>query len=91
MSKDFVEVKSHGVLGNESFDLILEGAGQNPHQGLGSETVLGALFVITCIGKKLAIKMRLSLGDKGLQINSDIKPSEFERPNLSDSKSDVKI
>ena len=46
LSQDFVEVEGDGVLGDESFDFDLQAVGQDPHQSLGSETVLGALLVV---------------------------------------------
>ena len=63
LSQDFVEVQGDGVLGDESFDLVLESLWKNPHQGLGSETVLGALLVITWTKKNIILKcsrLRLS-------------------------------
>ena len=65
LSQDFVEVESHGVLGNQSFNLILEGGWQNPHQGLGSETVFGALFVITLFGEKIKKNLDLQILGNG--------------------------
>ena len=47
MSQDFVEVQSDGLLVDQALDLALQGVGQNPHQSLGGEPVLGPLFVIT--------------------------------------------
>ena len=47
LTQDFVEVQSYRVLGDQTFDLNPEIVGENPHQGLGGETVLGALLVVT--------------------------------------------
>ena len=52
LSQDLVEVQSHRVLGDQTLDFLLQVSGQNPHQGLGSETILGALFVVTWGSKK---------------------------------------
>jgi hypothetical protein len=46
LAKDFVQVQGHGVLGNQALNFFLQVAGQDPHQGLGGETILGALFVV---------------------------------------------
>jgi len=46
LAKNLVEVKGHGLLVDEAFDLGLEGFGQDPHEGLGSEPVLGPLLVV---------------------------------------------
>ena len=47
LSKDFVEVEGHGLAGDEALNFGLQGGGENSHQGLGGETVLGALLVVT--------------------------------------------
>jgi len=47
LSQDLVQVQSHGLAGDESFDFGLEVGGQNSHQGLGGKTVLGTLLVVS--------------------------------------------
>ena len=47
LSKDFVQVEGHGLAGDEALNFGLQGGGEDSHQGLGGETVLGALLVVT--------------------------------------------
>jgi len=47
LSQDFVEVQSDGLLVDQALNLALQGVGQDPHQSLGSEPVLGPLFVVS--------------------------------------------
>jgi len=46
LAEDLVQVQGDGVLGDQSLDLVLQVVGQNPHQGLGGETILGTLLVV---------------------------------------------
>ena len=47
MTQDLVEVQSDVLLVDQAFDLALQRVRQDPHQSLGSEPVLGALFVVS--------------------------------------------
>ena len=47
LSQNLVQVQSHGLLVDQGFYFGLEIVGQNTHQSLGGEAVLGALLVIT--------------------------------------------
>ena len=47
LSQNFVQVQSHGFLVDQAFYFGLQVVGEDPHQGLGSEPVLGTLLVIT--------------------------------------------
>merc|ERR1719360_391433 len=46
-SENLIEIQRDLLLLNEPLDLSLGGRRQNPHQGLGSESVLGSLLVVT--------------------------------------------
>jgi len=46
LSQNFVQVQSHGFLVDQAFNFALQVIGEDPHQGLGSEPVLGTLFVV---------------------------------------------
>jgi hypothetical protein len=47
LSQNLVQVQSHCLSGNQAFYFSFQFVGQNSHQGLGGEPVLGSLFVIT--------------------------------------------
>ena len=47
LSQDLVEVQSHGLLVDQVFYLGFQFVGEDPHEGLGSEPVLGPLLVVT--------------------------------------------
>jgi hypothetical protein len=47
LAENLVEIQGHGLFGDEAFDFVLQVLGQYSHEGLGGETVLGALLVIT--------------------------------------------
>jgi len=46
LSQNLVQVQSHGFLVDQAFYFVLQFVGEDPHQGLGGEPVLGALLVI---------------------------------------------
>ena len=46
LAEDLVQVQGHGLVGDQAFDLVLQVGGQHAHQGLGGESVLGALLVV---------------------------------------------
>ena len=45
-SEDLVEVQSHLTFLNQTFHVSLHISGQDPHEGLGGEPVLGPLLVV---------------------------------------------
>merc|ERR1719283_234308 len=47
LAKNLVEVHGHLVLGNQALHLCLDGRGEDPHDGLGGEPVLGPLLVVS--------------------------------------------
>ena len=47
LTQDLVEVQSDVLLVDQSLDLALQRVRQDPHQSLGSEPILGALFVVS--------------------------------------------
>ena len=47
LSEDLVQVEGHGLLGDQVLHLVLQVVGEDAHQGLGREAVLGALLVVT--------------------------------------------
>ena len=47
LSQNLVQVQSHCLSGNQAFYFSFQFVGQNSHQGLGGEPVLGSLLVIT--------------------------------------------
>ena len=47
LAQDLIEVQGNLLLLNQSLNLSLVSLGQDPHQGLGGEPVLGSLFVVT--------------------------------------------
>ena len=47
LAENLVEIQGHGLFGDEAFDFVLQVLRQYSHEGLGGETVLGALLVIT--------------------------------------------
>jgi len=47
LSQNLVQVQSHGLSCNKAFYFSFQFVGQNSHQSLGGEPVLGALLVIT--------------------------------------------
>jgi len=47
LAENLVEIQGHGLFGDEALDFVLQVLGQYSHEGLGGETVLGALLVIT--------------------------------------------
>ena len=47
LTQNLVQIQRHRFLGDQSFNFFLQIVGQNSHQGLGGEPVLGALLVIT--------------------------------------------
>jgi len=47
LAQDVVQVQGDVTLLNQTLNLLLVGIGQDPHQGLGGEPVLGTLLVVT--------------------------------------------
>ena len=47
LSQNLVQVQSHGLSCNKAFYFSFQFVGQNSHQSLGGEPVLGTLLVIT--------------------------------------------
>jgi hypothetical protein len=94
LAQDLVQVEGDGVLGDESLHFVLQAVGQDPHQGLGGETVLGALLVISCDAEKETLKARPFLLTKNTFVGllngqafsvSDVqfeKPLRLKRPHL---------
>ncbi len=68
LSKDLVEVEGHRVLGDQALDFLLQSSGQDSHQGLGGETILGALFVVTCGEKSTNINVFQKSGIKTMYV-----------------------
>merc|ERR1739848_268528 len=66
LSQDLVQIQSHGLAGDESFDFGLEVGGQNSQQGIGGKTVLGTLLVVS-LGQILEVA-----GGKRLQVGKGL-------------------
>merc|ERR1739844_51223 len=47
LSKNFVQVQSHGFLIDQIFNFAFKFSWENPHQSFGSKPVFGSLLVIT--------------------------------------------
>ena len=61
MAEDLVQVQGDGVLGDQTFDLVLQVVGQNPHQSLGGEAILGALLVVAWRWEKRWLRLSMPL------------------------------
>ena len=46
-SKNLIKIQRDLLVLNKPLDVSLDGCGKNPHEGLGSEPVLGPLLVVT--------------------------------------------
>jgi len=47
LAKNFIQVQSHGVFGNQSLNLAFEVVGENSHESFGSKAILGTLLVVS--------------------------------------------